>query len=409
MAIPYAKSPAERGEMPFRFFLPRNISYGVGALKRLEGLKANRALIVTDRGVMQAGISGRVEETLRQRCREVETFDEVVSNPSIDVVRKGAKLALDFQPDLLIAVGGGSPMDVCKGIKIFYEHPHLMTARWFEVVQKARGLKFERQLTCVFVPTTSGSGSEVSSVVIFTDTSLAPHVKIPVASLGLIPDVAIVDPELTLSMPRDLTAITGYDALVHALEAYLVYPDSELINALSLMAVQLVFPWLPKAVADGRDLVARDKMHTASMISGLATGNGKLGFLHSAAHQLGGAFNTIHGQTVAVLTCPTMAHFYPSLMGRMAEIARAIGIQGAQSDSDAAKQLVAALDRLRKGIGLPSSFKEMGVDRREFERLLDILVQNAIEASVAAPIPSFKEGRDIFLQAWEGSSSRICG
>ena len=255
-------------------------------------------MIVCDPGMVQFGYADTVREVLQRRKNDVkiEVFSDVEPNPSTNTVYAGTKVMVDFQPDTIIALGGGSAMDAAKGMWMFYEHPD---TSFFGAKQKfldirKRTYKIDKAVKTQFVciPTTSGTGSEVTPFAIITDSDT--HVKYPLADYALTPDVAIVDPQFVLSVPASVTADTGMDVLTHAIESYVSVMASDYTRGLSLQAIKLVFDYLEKSVKVG-DPESREKMHNASTMAGMAFANAFLGISHSIAHKIGGEYGIPHG------------------------------------------------------------------------------------------------------------------
>ena len=247
------------------FVIPRHIHYGAGALNRLSTVTCQRALITTDRVIRELGIVERVESILRTNGASTRIFDQIEAEPSKETAWKAFHLAQEFKPDLFVGLGGGSCMDVGKVAWVLYEHPDLASWSVADLAGAVGSRELRTKARYVAIPTTSGSASEVSGAAIFIDWKAHPPLKTGVFSEQLVPDVAIVDPELTLTMPPTVTADCGYDALIHAVEGYVTSIDhpSEMRDTLALRAANTIFEWLPTAVADGRDLQAREKIQLA--------------------------------------------------------------------------------------------------------------------------------------------------
>lgn len=257
-----------------------------GAVEALDRIEGKKALIVTDKGMLGLGYVSKVEKILGAKDIEVRIFDEVEPNPSKETVRKGFNLAQEFVPDLIVGLGGGSSIDAGKAIWAFYENPDLMEVSWMDALREMRGRKLRQKARYVAVASTSGTGSEVTSAAVITNRDVHPAVKNALAFEQLTPDVAIADAEMASSMPPHVTADTGFDALVHAVECYVYIDESDIVDPLAVRSARLVFEWLPKAVANGQDVSAREKMHMASLLAGMAFTNGRLGLVHGTAHQL---------------------------------------------------------------------------------------------------------------------------
>jgi len=239
-----------------------------------------------------------------------------------------------------------------------------------------------------------------------TDRDVYPAVKVALSSVEMVPDMAIVDAELASTMPPQLTADTGFDALTHAVECYVLIPPSDIVDGLAVRASQTVLSWLPKAVADGQDKTARERMHMASTMAGMAFSNGRLGLVHACGHQLESSIGLSHGRSLALIIDHVLAYLFPSISTRVGELAQALGL-GATNDREAAEKLIASLDQLKEEIGIPSSIKEAGTDEAKFKADLDKLAENAIASGIAPKGMTPEEVKDIYLKAWEGAKVQL--
>jgi acetaldehyde dehydrogenase/alcohol dehydrogenase len=355
----------------------------------------------------------------RQQYVHCEIFSEVEPDPSVETVMKGCDLMNKFQPDVIIALGGGSAMDAAKGMWLFYEHPetdfNALRLKFMDI--RKRVFKFPRlgsKAKMVAVPTTSGTGSEVTSFAVITDKKK--NIKYPLADYELTPDVAIIDPDFVMTVPASVTADTGMDVLTHAIEAYVSVLASDYTDALAMKAIQLVFEYLPKAYKNGSDRLAREKMHNASCIAGMAFTNAFLGINHSLAHKLGGEFHIPHGRANAVLLPhvveynaqkPTKFASFPKYETfiadkKYAEIAKALGLP-ASTTEEGVKSLIKAIKDLMKEINLPMSIAECGVDKKQFMAKVSELADRAFEdqCTTANPrMPLVKELEEIYVKAF---------
>lgn len=381
----------------------------------------SRALIVTDPGMVKLGYVDKVLYYLRKRPDYVhcEIFSDVEPDPSIETVLKGAELMSSFQPDVIIALGGGSAMDAAKGMWLFYEHPD---ADFFGLKQKFMDIrkrlvkypKLGEKAQFVAIPTTSGTGSEVTSFSVITDKKA--NIKYPLADYELTPDVAIIDPQFVMTVPKHVTADTGMDVLTHAIEAYVSVMANDYTDGLAMKAIQLVFEYLPRAYRNGNDEVAREKMHNASTIAGMAFANAFLGINHSLAHKLGGEFHIAHGRANTILmphvirynaTKPRKLAAFPKYEKfiadkRYAEIARSLGLP-ARTTEEGVESLVQAIIKLADELFIPMSIEANGVDKIEFESKLDFLAERAFEdqCTTANPkLPLVSELAEIYRKAW---------
>jgi alcohol dehydrogenase class IV len=389
-----------------RFCVPREIYCGWGAVEALDRVEGKKALVVTDKGMRGPGYVDKVERILGAKGIEISVFDEVEPNPSKETVRKGFNLAQEFAPDLIVGLGGGSSMDAGKAIWAFYENPDLMQVSWTDALRELPARRLRQKARYVAIASTSGTGSEVTAAAVITNRDVHPAVKNALFSQQLTPDIAIADAEMASTMPPHVTADTGFDALVHAVECYVYIDESDTVDPLAVRAARLIFQWLPKAVANGQDVSAREKMHMASLLAGMAFANGRLGLVHGTAHQLGAEFGVAHGRANALMLNYVFAYLFPTRAGRMAQLAHELGIE-ATNEREAAQRLIDKLEDLKRQVGIPASIKDTGIDEKTFMVELDML---SVNARGARPDP---EGRlvpairDMFLKAWEGAKVRL--
>jgi acetaldehyde dehydrogenase/alcohol dehydrogenase len=406
------------------FKVPPKIYFEKGATRYLEKMPdIHRAFIVTDPDMVRFGYVDRVLYYLRKRPDDVKVqiFSEVEPDPSIDTVKKGCELMSKFQPDVIIALGGGSPMDAAKGMWLFYEHPEV---DFFDLKQKFLDIrkrvykypKLGQKARMVAIPTTSGTGSEVTSFAVITDKQH--NIKYPLADYELTPDVAIIDPEYVMTLPQSVTADTGMDVLTHAIEAYVSNMANDYTDGLALKAIQLVFAYLPRAYHNGKDEVAREKMHNASTIAGMAFANAFLGINHSLAHKLGAEYHIPHGRINAILLPhvirynaqkPTKFTAFPKYESfiadqKYAEIAKVLGLP-CKTTQEGVESLINAIVRLMKELNLPTSLAACGIEAKEFEAKVNYLADRAFEdqCTTANPkMPLVSELADILRQAYKG-------
>jgi len=385
------------------------------------------SFIVTDPYMVKLGYVDKVLYYLRKRQQYVhcEIFSDVEPDPSVETVMKGCELMNKFQPDVIIALGGGSAIDAAKGMWLFYEHPEtdfdLLRLKFMDI--RKRVYKFPKlgnKAKMVAIPTTSGTGSEVTSFAVITDKEK--NVKYPLADYELTPDVAIIDPEYVMSVPPSVTADTGMDVLTHAIEAYVSILASDFTDGLAIKAIQLVFEYLPRAYKNGSDALAREKMHNASCIAGMAFTNAFLGINHSLAHKLGGEFHIPHGRANAVLLPyvieynaqkPTKFVSFPKYETfiadkKYAEIARALGLP-ASTTEEGVQSLIKAVRDLMKEINMPSTIAECKVDSKKFKAKVSELADKAFEdqcTSANPRLPLVSELEEIYLKAYSGSENK---
>ncbi|WP_405625928.1 bifunctional acetaldehyde-CoA/alcohol dehydrogenase [Streptomyces sp. NBC_00016] len=379
------------------FKVPPKIYFEPQAIRYLASMPdVHRVTVVTDATMTRLGFVDRVTRVLQRRHEPVtvQIIDNVEPEPSIDSVQRGARLMRDFRPDTIIALGGGSPMDAAKVMWLLYEQPDIDFAdmrQKFSDIRK-RAFRFPvlgRLARLVCVPTTSGTGAEVTPFAVISDPATGK--KYPLADYALTPSVAIVDPLLTTGLPPALAADSGFDALTHAIEAYVSVYANDFTDGLALHAIRLIFGHIEAAVNDRTDSPqAREKMHNAGTIAGMAFGNAFLGIVHAMSHTLGATFHIAHGRTNAVLlplviryngTVPTKLTGWPKYENyrapeRLQDIARTLGLP-AGTPAEGVDSLARAVERLRDAVGIEPSFKSLGIDERTF---LDALPQQAMNA-----------------------------
>ena len=406
------------------FKIPNKIYFEAGSIQYLEKMpEITRAFIVTDPGMVKLGYVDKVLYHLRKRADYVhsEIFSDVESDPSFETVNRGVKMMNEFKPDVIIALGGGSAIDAAKGMWLFYEHPDAdpegMKLKFMDI--RKRTYKFPKlgeKAKMVAIPTTSGTGSEVTSFAVISDKQI--NKKYPLADYELTPNVAIIDPDLVMSLPQSITADTGMDVLTHALEAYVSNMASDYTDGLAEKAVELVFKNLREAYNNGTNKFAREKMHNASTIAGMAFTNAFLGICHSLAHKMGAEFHLPHGRLNAILlpyvikynaSKPTKFVSFPKYEyfiadQKYAEIARKMGFE-ASTVEDGVKSLIKEVQKLNSDLNIPKSFKEAGIEEQEFLAKVDMLADRAFEdqCTTANPrLPLVPELKEILLDSYYG-------
>ncbi|MFR0822232.1 MAG: bifunctional acetaldehyde-CoA/alcohol dehydrogenase [Clostridia bacterium] len=407
------------------FKVPDKIYFEAGSIQYLEKMpNISRAFIVTDPGMVSLGYVDKILYHIRKRQQYVhsEIFSDVESDPSFATIKKGVALMNEFKPDVIIALGGGSAIDAAKGMWLFYEHPDAdvegLKLKFMDI--RKRTYKFPELGTkakMVAIPTTSGTGSEVTSFAVISDKEK--NKKYPLADYELTPDVAIIDPDLVMSLPQKITADTGMDVLTHALEAYVSNMASDYTDGLAEKSIELVFKNLRTAYQDGTNKEAREKMHNASTIAGMAFTNAFLGINHSLAHKIGAEFHLAHGRINAILlpyvikynaSKPTKFVSFPKYEyfiadKKYADIARRMGF-AAYTDEEGVNSLVEEIRKLNTDLGIPNSFKEQGVDEQEFLAKVDMLADRAFEdqCTTANPrVPLVTELKQILLDSYYGN------
>jgi alcohol dehydrogenase class IV len=362
-----------------KFILPE-IVYGPGALQlagqHVGNFGGTKVLLVTDEGVVEAGWSHRVAASLAAAGIAHVTFDAVTPNPKDHEVMRGASRYTREKCDLILAVGGGSPMDAAKGIGVVVGNGgHILDYEGVDTVPNPGP-------PLIFIPTTAGSSADVSQFAIITDTTR--RVKIAIISKMVIPDIALVDPETTMTMSRELTAATGMDALCHAFEAYVSTNASPLTDMAALQAVSLIATHLPQAWAAPTDMAHRDPMMMASLMAGLAFSNASLGLVHAMAHSLGGAWELAHGECNALLLEHVVAFNFEAATPKYRRLAEAFGLTALANDGKAAvAALTGQIAAMRRRLGIELALKPMGVPVDD----LGALARNALADPCLATNP----------------------
>ena len=407
------------------FKVPPKIYFENDSIQYLEKMEdISRAFIVTDPVMVKLGNVDKVLYYLRKReqyCHS-EIYSDVESDPSVECIMRGVEAMRVFQPDVIIAIGGGSAIDAAKGMWLFYEHPETsfdgLRQRFLDI--RKRAFKFPKLGTktkLVAIPTTSGTGSEVTSFSVITDKSNG-NIKYPLADYSLTPDVAIIDPQFTRTMPRSIVADTGLDVLTHAIEAYVSVMASDYTDGLALQAAEMVFTYLERSY--NGDPLAREKMHNASCIAGMAFTNAFLGLNHSMAHKLGGEFHIPHGRANAILMPyviaynakrPTKFAAFPKYKEyvadqRYAKLAQRCGLCNIGTGTyEAVDCLIAAIQKLMLDTERPLTIKACGISEEEFLAKVDELSYKAFEdqCTTANPVyPLVSEIKELYLQAYYG-------
>ena len=406
------------------FKIPEKIYFEAGSISYLEKMpEITKAFIVTDQSMVKLGYVDKILYHLRKRSDYVhsEIFADVEPDPSFETIKRGVAAMNAFQPDVIIALGGGSAIDAAKGMWLFYEYPDAnvegMKLKFMDI--RKRTYKFPKlgiKSKMVAIPTTSGTGSEVTSFAVITDKEK--NKKYPLADYELTPDVAIIDPDLVMTLPKSITADTGMDVLTHALEAYVSNMASDYTDGLSEKAIELVFNYLQEAYEHGDNKVAREKMHNASCIAGMAFTNAFLGLNHSIAHKLGAEFHIPHGRANAIIlpyvikynaTIPTKFVSFPKYEyfiadQKYANIARKLGLK-ADTTETAVNSLIKAVQQLNANINEPKSLQEAGIDEKQFLAVVDELADKAFsdQCTSANPrVPLVPEIKQILLDAYYG-------
>ncbi|MEG0318471.1 MAG: bifunctional acetaldehyde-CoA/alcohol dehydrogenase [Niameybacter sp.] len=405
------------------FKIPEKIYFEQGSIAYLSKMpEISRAMIVTDPMMVQLGYVDKLVYQLNKKV-SIEIFSDVEPDPDLVTVRKGAEMMRSFKPDVIIALGGGSAMDAGKAMWLFYEHPEAdfegMAQKFLDI--RKRVYKFPTMGNTskfVAIPTTSGTGSEVTSFAVISDRSK--NMKYPLADYELTPDVAIIDPEFVMTVPASVTADTGLDVLTHAIESYVSILASDYTDALAIKAIQLVFEYLPRSYKLGaKDPLAREKMHNASCIAGMAFTNAFLGINHSMAHKLGAEFHIPHGRANAILlphvieyngeTTPSKFAIFPKYEKyiapeKFAEIAKALGLK-ASTPEEGVQSLVKAIRDLMKELNIPMTIKDCGIEEKTYMAAVEDLSYKAFEdqCTTANPrLPKVIELQELYKKAYFG-------
>lgn len=419
------KNVAERRENMLWFRVPPKIYFKRGAvgfaLRELCGCK--KALIITDKPLFQLGYTKKITDVLEEMGIAFQIFSEVAPDPDTDTVNRALVMARNFEPDAIIALGGGSPMDAAKIVWLMYEHPEVkfddLAMRFMDIRKRVCMFpELGSKAYMVAIPTTSGTGSEVTPFAVITDS--ATHIKYPIADYALSPNMAIIDPDLVLTMPKGLAAASGIDSLTHALEALASILATPFTDGIAYEAIRLIFDNLALSVNDGpNNPIARENMHYAATMAGMAFAQAFLGVCHSMAHKLGSAYNIPHGIANALLISqvvkfnsndrPTKQgtfsqYHYPEGKRRYAKVAEFLNL-GGKNDDEKVANLIKEIEKLKKSINIPASIKDWGVDEKVFLDNLDNLSELAFDDQCTGANPAYpliSEIKQMYLDAYYG-------
>lgn len=390
------KTIAKRRNNMQWFKLPPKVYFEENSVMYLTEMdNVERAMIVCDPGMVNIGYTDIVEQVLRRRENQpqIKVFNEVEPNPSTHTVYKGLEMFMNFQPDTIIALGGGSAMDAAKAIWMFFEHPETSffgaKQKFLDIRKRTYKISKPKNAKFICIPTTSGTGSEVTPFAVITDSET--HVKYPLADYALTPDIAIVDPQFVLSVPKDIAADTGMDVLTHAIESYVSVMASDYTRGLSLQAIKLTFDYLKSSVQEN-DKHSREKMHNASTMAGMAFANAFLGISHSIAHKIGGEYGIPHGRTNAILLPhvirynakdPQKHTLFPKYDffradTDYADIAKFLGLKG-NTTEELVDALANAVYDLGSSIGIDMNLKSQGVTEELLHSTIDRMAELAFE------------------------------
>lgn len=369
-----------------RFTLPRDLYYGRGTMEVLKTLKGKKAFIVLGGGSMKRfGFLDKAIGYLQEAGLEVQLFENVEPDPSVETVMRGAESMREFEPDWIISMGGGSPIDAAKAMWAFYEYPN---TTFEELCTPFNFPTLRTKAQFLAIPSTSGTATEVTAFSVITDYQKG--IKYPLADFNITPDIAVVDPELAETMPPTLTAHTGMDALTHAIEAYVSTLNGPFTDPLALKAINMVFDYLPDSY--NGDSTAREQMHYAQCLAGMAFSNALLGIVHSMAHKTGAAFSTghiPHGCANAIYLPYVIKYNAKNGASRYAEIAKCVGLTG-KNDEELMMKLCDKIDEYNKKLNIPKTLKEFGIDETEFNskvsHIAELAVGDACTGSNPRPI-----------------------
>jgi len=367
-------------------------------LDELDELRGERALIVTDAPLVELGLVERVKARLERAGLDPHVFDAVEPDPSVQTVRRGVEVAQEVAPDWIVGLGGGSPMDAAKAIWVLYERPDLQPAEISPFVD----LNLRQKARLITIPTTSGTGAEVTWMIVLTDTE--EQRKMGLGNRENVADIAIVDPAMAAGMPPQLTADTGLDALAHAVEGYTCTWHTDLSDGLCLQAARDIFRHLPCAVEDGGDMEAREKMHNAATCAGLGFGNTMASIAHAMGHALGSVFHLPHGRAVSLFLPYTVEFAAREAPERFADLAGRLGLTDAGGEKGA-RLLANHIRALIREVGNPIGVAELGIERQVYQAQVEKMMEDAFNDTqmiTAARSPSYEELRRLFLYAYEG-------
>ncbi|WP_084386884.1 bifunctional acetaldehyde-CoA/alcohol dehydrogenase, partial [Anabaena sp. CA = ATCC 33047] len=420
------KTVSQRRQNMLWFRVPPKVYFKYGclpvALRDLVGKE--RAFIVTDRPLFDLGIVDKVTQVLDEIGVKHDVFHDVEPDPTLTNVNKGLALLRSYQPDVIIAIGGGSPMDAAKVMWLMYEQPDVefegLAMRFMDIRKRVYELPaLGQKAIMVAIPTTSGTGSEVTPFAVVTDDRVG--VKYPLADYALTPNIAIADPELVLNMPKKLTAYGGIDALTHALEAYVSVMATEFTDGLALQAIRLLFKYLPSAYKNGaKDPKAREKVHYAATIAGMAFANAFLGICHSMAHKLGATFHVPHGLANALMISHVIRYNatdipfkqaifpqykYPNAKDRYAQIADHLRLGGNTAD-EKVELLIMAIENLKRQIDIPATIKQaLGDEDQEFYTKVEEMAEQAFDDQCTGANPRYplmNDLKELYVLAYQG-------
>jgi len=383
-----------------RFTLPRDLYFGKGSMEVLKSLKGKKATVVVGGGSMKRfGFLDTVEEYLKEAGLEVQIIDGVEPDPSVETVMKGAKKMQEFGPDWIVSIGGGSPIDAAKAMWVFYEHPE---AKFEDIAKPFNIPELRNKARFVAIPSTSGTATEVTAFAVITDYNEG--IKYPMADFEITPDIAILDPEIAYKMPEKLTAHTGIDALTHATEAITACLASDFSDPLALKAIKMIKDNLEASYKG--DETARDNMHIAQCLAGMAFSNALLGISHSMAHKTGAVFGIPHGCANGIYLPYVIQYNRKVSESKYAEIARYIGLEG-NNDQELCDAYINYIHTLNEKLNIPATLKDYGIEEAFFNDNLKRISANAALDACTGSNPRETKAEDfeqIFKAAYYGKT-----
>lgn len=374
----------------WQFWSPK-IVFGEESLEYLAEVSGNKAFIVTDEMMVKMGYVDRIENILKKSDKTSVVFDEVEPDPSYETVLKGKELLEQNDCDLIIGLGGGSPMDVAKAVRILYENPDVDIEDLSPMIE----ISFEKT-KLILIPTTSGTGAEVTPAIVLT--SKGEGRKVPTTHPDFGANLAIVDPSLVMNLPKSLIAHTGMDALTHTIDAYISGWKNDFSDGLAIKALNMIFKYLPRSYSDSTDKEAKEKMHIAATIAGLAFGNSQAGLSHTLGHTIGAVFHMPHGKACGICLPYTIQYASKSVGELIIELARYTGIQ--KDDEEAINEFVDKIFNLMDEIDIPRSLKDAGIKRGDYDANLDKLMENSLMDATIGTLPRIPTDED-FHKLWE--------
>jgi len=386
------------------WFRSPEVRFGQEALDSLSALEGSRIFFVTDRNIVKLGILDMVLSKLESEKIIFDKFTEVEPEPALETVLLGLEKVRGFRPDWIIGLGGGSCLDAAKAISVLYENPEIAAE---DISPLNPDIQYRKKAKMIAIPTTSGTGSETTWATILT--SKQEKRKLSLAHPSIIPDIAVVDPLLIVGLPPRLTAATGFDAMVHAIEAYSSDWKNDFSDGLALYAIKLILGNILAACSNPEDIAVREKMHNAASIAGLAFGNSQAGLIHALGHTLGAVFKVPHGESLSVVFLNTFSFNSKACLKLYADIGRFVGIYR-KTDGEVFDELYSILDKMLTDLKLPKSLKAFGVSREDFENSIELLIDNTTaDPSSVTTIrpPNNDELRELLVNIYEGTIADI--